>query len=55
MTIFGDDQLEQLLGKLFADEEQADDAADDVWVLQLPGLIPIILLVCCNYNYTGYG
>ena len=53
MTIFGDGQLERLLGELYADEEE-DDAADDVWVLQLPGQITM-LFVCCSYNYTGYG
>ena len=54
MTIFGDGQLERLLGELFADEEQADDAAEDVWALQLPGQIPIVFAVCCVYSYTGY-
>ena len=54
MTIYGDGQLERLLGELYADEDNADDAADDVSVLQLPGLIPTILYVCCNYSYAGY-
>ena len=50
MTIYGDGQLERLLDELYADE----DNADDVLVLELPGLIPTILYVCCDYSYAGY-
>lgn len=54
MTILGDGQLERLLAELFADGEEVDNAADDVWVLELPGQIPTVFAICCVYSYTGY-